>query len=240
MGNDTSKKAASKKAAPAPGAPAILALGKLRKAMTVNAKRQAVLTKRATSELVEAKRKKTAGDRPGALRHARRRKLLLAQRAQLEGAHATLEQQCFGIESAAATADAVRAMKDGADAQKRLAGAACADDVQDLVEDVQAGLDAAAEVNDLLAEPLLGDAEGDDELEEEYAALVSGEAGAEGEEAAPAPAPAVGVRGAGGAEQLPAFPPAPCHALPGEGRALSAERDADEAPAAAVAVSLQA
>ena len=92
----------------------------LRDALTTLEKRESHLEKQINSTLIEAKKKAVLKDKRGALFQLKRKKLFEKEIDQIYGKRINIETQINALESAASSADVLKAMVVGKDALNNL------------------------------------------------------------------------------------------------------------------------
>lgn len=236
------KKKEVPKAPEATPAATLSAIQKLNAKLEMLEKREKFLEQKMTKCVTDAKDKMKRNDKRGALMMLKRKKMYENQLKTYAGAQMNLYQQINALESVSHTADVVDTMREGAAVLTAAQARVTAEDVDDVVADVQDAIDMQNETNEAISRPVGGAFEDDEELmkefedlteqtmEEELMDMPSGvgigaaapPVAAHAAAAAPAPAAAAAV-------PLPAMPSAPTGPV-----AAPAAMSAEEAELAAL------
>jgi len=227
FGRPRQQQAAAPTAAPRGGGGATdvpAAIMKLRGTVDTLSKREVHIQKKIDAQVNEAKghlAKKTPQARKAAMVCMKRKKMYEAEILKIQGAQMTLEQQAMALESSAMNQQTIEAMQIGAKAMQQARGNKDADDVGEIMDNIQEEMQVSEEIASQLAQPL-GDEMDEDELMAELNELEELELETQLLQTPAVPVAPV-LPGAGSAQALvPELPAAPASAIQVEGA------DADE------------
>jgi charged multivesicular body protein 4 len=178
-----------KTAAVAPPVSSVDTIKMLRDNLQLLEKREEHIQKKIEASLVEAKAKHMKKDKNGALFCLKRKKMYEAEVAKLQGARITMDSQILSLESAAVNIETFKAIKSAQGAMKAQRGGIDADQVDDIMDDIQEEKDIYESISEAISRPgqdMFNDQELLDELDELDA--LEAEANAEEQLLAPAAA----------------------------------------------------
>lgn len=166
--------------APAPTPSALDGIAKMKEHIGQMDKREKYIESKIAKKVEEAKQKLANKDKRGAMLQLKLKKGLESELETLQNTKFTMEQQIMMVEAATMTAQHVNVMKEGANLQKRqIEQMGGVDAVEDILEEMQEGMDDMNEINVALGGSHNIDL-GDEEAELE--AMMAAEAERENEE----------------------------------------------------------
>eukprot|EP00300_Choanocystis_sp_HF-7_P027279 c32362_g1_i1.p1 GENE.c32362_g1_i1~~c32362_g1_i1.p1 ORF type:complete len:242 (+),score=81.49 c32362_g1_i1:42-728(+) len=137
-------------------------------------KREADLQQKADNELITAKRMVAAKNKRAAKLALTRKRMFEAQLEKIVGIRMTIEQQKLAIESNNFNLEIFNVLRVGASALQSINQDLSVDRVDEVMDQIQDGIDLSTEITDALSQPL-SSLEDEDELEAELAALQADE-----------------------------------------------------------------
>ena len=138
-------------------------------------KREVHIQKKIEAQVNEAKghlAKKTPQARKAAMICMKRKKMYEAEIQKIQGAQMTLESQAMALESSAMNQQTIAAMQAGSAAMQAARQNMDADDVGEIMDNIQEEMQVSDEIASQLAQPLADDVD-EDELMAELNELVS-------------------------------------------------------------------
>lgn len=116
-------------------------------------KREDHISKKIDAALAEAKSKHLKKDKNGALFCLKRKKMYEQEVAKLQGARITMDAQIMALESAAVNIKTFEAMKSAQGALKAQRGGIDADQVDDVMDDIQEEKDIYESISEAISRP---------------------------------------------------------------------------------------
>ena len=129
-----------------------------------------MLEKKCAAMKAQAKMKMKKKDKRGAMMCLKRKKMYETELNKLSTVQLNLEQQILALEDASVNLDIVGAMKTGKNELSHIQKQTKIEDVEDLQDDIQEGMQAQEELSNLLGESM-GDPMDEDDLEAELMGL---------------------------------------------------------------------